>query len=254
MRLNAPQLTEFVAAIFEANKSGPGEASAIARHLVSANLAGHESHGVVRVPRYVKYVEDGEVFVNRTGTLDVDGGAVVVIDGNGGFGQTIGEQAAEIGIERARAHGVALVGIRHVGHLGRLGGWAEHAAAEGIVSMHFVNSPGRGGIQVAPFGGRERRLPPNPFSVGVPSPTGRHFILDFTASVVPEGKVLVALNSGALLPEGAAIELDRQAHARSPRLLRPPGRRPSAHRRAQGVGPLHGDRSPGRRAHRRRRQ
>jgi uncharacterized oxidoreductase len=206
MRLESSRLTKFVAAIFQANKSDAGEADTIARHLVSANLAGHESHGVVRVPRYVKYVDDGEVHVNKVGTLEVDAGGVVIIDGNGGFGQTIGEQALQVGIERARAGGVALVGLRHVGHLGRLGGWAEYAAAEGLVSMHFVNSPGRGGIQVAPFGGRERRLPPNPFAIGAPSASGRDFILDFTASVVPEGKVLVALNAGALLPEGAAID------------------------------------------------
>lgn len=206
MRFNAARLTEFVAAIFAANGSNRSEAESIARHLVSANLAGHESHGVVRVARYVKYVADGEVSPNRTASLDIDSGAVVVIDGNGGFGQTIGEQAVDLGIERTKTHGVSLVGIRHVGHLGRLGGWAERAAAKGIVSLHFINSPGRGGIQVAPFGGRERRLPPNPLAVGAPSPDGRHFILDFTASVVPEGKVLVALNEGKELPEGAAID------------------------------------------------
>jgi uncharacterized oxidoreductase len=206
MRLKSSRLNEFVAAIFRANKSNPQEAETIARHLVSANLAGHESHGVVRVPRYVKYVEDGEVHDNKNGTIEIDSGGVIVLDGNGGFGQTIGEQASRIGIERARKHGVALVGIRHTGHLGRLGGWAELAADEGLVSMHFVNSPGRGGIQVAPFGGRERRLPPNPFAIGIPSSSGRDFILDFTASVVPEGKVLVALNAGTLLPEGAAID------------------------------------------------
>ncbi len=206
MLLKPEQLTSYVSDIFVANKSRRGEAEAIARHLVASNLAGHESHGVVRVPRYVKYVADGEVQANQTGSLILDAGATVLIDGNSGFGQVIGEDAVRLGIDRARQSGVALVGIRNVGHLGRIGGWAELAAAEGIVSLHFVNSPGRGGIQVAPFGARERRLPPNPMAIGIPRPDSAPFILDFTASVVPEGKVLVALNAGELLPEGAAID------------------------------------------------
>jgi uncharacterized oxidoreductase len=207
-RVKADRLTDFVAAIFEANGSNRSEAEAIARHLVGSNLAGHDSHGVVRVPRYVNYVRDGDVLPNRSATIDVDFGGVVVIEGNGGFGQSIGEQAVDIGIRRARELGVALVGIRHVGHMGRLGAWAEQAAAEGLVSLHFVNSPGSRGIQVAPFAGRDRRLAPNPMAIGVPAPTGPHFILDFTTSVVPEGKVLVALNEGKLLPEGAAVDAD----------------------------------------------
>jgi uncharacterized oxidoreductase len=76
---------------------------------------------------------------------------------NGGFGQPIGEEALKLGIVRAKERGLSLVGIRHVGHLGRLGGWAELAADEGLVSLHFINSPGLGGIQVAPFGARERK-------------------------------------------------------------------------------------------------
>src|SRR5712691_1187305 len=102
MLLNAPHLTDYVTGIFLANGSEAGEATSIARHLVASNLAGHESHGVVRVPRYVKYVEDGEVVPNRKGTIAVDGGSLLVIDGNGGFGQPIGEEAVRLGIARAR--------------------------------------------------------------------------------------------------------------------------------------------------------
>jgi uncharacterized oxidoreductase len=202
------QLTDFVTRIFEANGSSPGEAQAIARYLVSSNLAGHESHGVARVPRYVGYVRDGQVRVNQTGTIVTDTGAIVVIDGNAGFGQAIGERAVRLGIERALKHGIALVGIRNTGHLGRLGAFAEAAAESGLVSLHFVNSPGRGGIQVAPAGGRERREAPNPLSIGVPNADGPPFLLDITSAVIPEGKVMVALNRGDALPEGAAIDAD----------------------------------------------
>ena len=132
------------------------------------------------------------------------------IDGNAGFGQTICKQAVTLGIERALERGVALVGVRNTGHVGRVGAWAELAAAKRLVSLHFVNSPGQGGIQVAPAGARERRIAPNPLAIGIPKPSGPPFLLDITSAVIPEGKVLVALNRGELLPEGAAIDADGQ--------------------------------------------
>jgi uncharacterized oxidoreductase len=201
-------LTGFVARIFEANGSSEIEAKAIAHYLVASNLTGHESHGVARVPRYVGYVKDGQVRTNQTGTIVSDTGTIVVIDGNGGFGQAIGDQGVRLGIERALKHGLALVGIRNTGHLGRLGAWAELAAEKGLVSLHFVNSPGRGGIQVAPAGGRERREAPNPMSIGIPNADGPPFLVDITSAVIPEGKVMVALNRGDQLPEGAAIDFE----------------------------------------------
>jgi len=109
-----------------------------------------------------------------------------------------------------------VIALRHAGHLGRIGGWAEMAAARGLVSLFFVNSPGRGGIQVAPAGGRERRLAPNPLAIGVPCQDGPPLVLDITTSVVPEGKVRVALNRGAELPEGAVVDAEGRP-SRDPR-------------------------------------
>jgi uncharacterized oxidoreductase len=208
--LQTEQLGDFVTQIFVALGSDRPEAETVSRFLVDSNLAGHESHGVVRVPRYVGYVKSGQVRLNQTGSVMVDAGNLVVIDGNAGFGQTICQQAVTLGIERALERGVALVGVRNTGHVGRVGAWAELAAAKSLVSLHFVNSPGRGGIQVAPAGARERRVAPNPLAIGIPKASGAPFLLDITSAVIPEGKVLVALNRGELLPEGAAIDADGQ--------------------------------------------
>ena len=112
-----------------------------------------------------------------------------------------------LAVEKARAYGVAVVGLRNSGHLGRIGDWAELAAAKGLISIHFVNTSGLGMI-VAPFGGTERRMSTNPVSIGVPMPEGPPLVLDCATSVVAEGKVLVALNGGKPLPEGALIERD----------------------------------------------
>ena len=206
--LRADRLNDLVTRILVALGSERAEAETVAEYLVGSNLAGHESHGVVRVPRYVGYVRDGQVRLNQVGTMVCDAGGVAVIDGNAGFGQTICQNAVTFGIGRALERGVAVVGVRNTGHVGRVGAWAELAAAKRLVSLHFVNSPGRGGIQVAPAGALERRLAPNPLAIGIPRPDGPPFLLDITSAVIPEGKVLVALNRGDLLPEGAAIDAE----------------------------------------------
>ena len=207
LAIDAGRLREAVAAIFTAAGCAEEEGARIARYLVESNLTGHDSHGVIRVPRYVYWLDAGTVRAGRHVKTVMDAGAVAVLDGDHGFGQTIGEEAITLAVEKAREYGVAVVGLRNSGHLGRIGDWAELAAAEGLISIHFVNTSGLGMI-VAPFGGTERRMSTNPVSIGVPMPDGPPLVLDCATSVVAEGKVLVALNGGKPLPDGALIERD----------------------------------------------
>ena len=97
-----------------------------------------------------------------------------------------------------------MVGLRNCGHLGRLGDWAEMAAAAGQVSLHFLNTSGA--QRVAPFGGSDRRLSTNPLAIGVPLAGGDPAILDITTSTVAEGKLMVALNKGEQVPEGWIVD------------------------------------------------
>ena len=205
--IDAGRLRAAVGAIFAAAGCSAAESARISHYLVRANLAGHDSHGVIRVPRYVHWLRGGAVRADRTTRTVIDAGPVVVLDGDHGFGQTIGEQALSRAIEKARAFGVAVVGLRNTGHLGRIGDWAELAAAQHLISIHFVNTTGLG-MLVAPFGGTERRMSTNPIAIGIPMPDGPPVVLDCATSVVAEGKVLVALNGGRPLPQGALIERD----------------------------------------------
>ena len=207
LAIDAGRLREAVAAIFAAAGCDEAEGARIARYLVEANLTGHDSHGIIRVPRYVHWLDSGTVQAGRSIRIVMDAGAIALLDGDHGFGQTIGEQAVMLGVEKAREHGVSVVGLRNSGHLGRIGDWAELAAAEGLISIHFVNTSGLG-MLVAPFGGTERRMSTNPIGIGVPMPDGPPLVLDCATSIVAEGKVLVALNGGKPLPEGALIERD----------------------------------------------
>ncbi len=196
-------LRPYIAAIFEAAKVAPEEAGRIAHHLLGANLAGHDSHGVIRVPRYVTWLEEGKVRAGQTITVVLESPTHAVVEGNLGFGQTIGPLTVDLGIAKARAAGLAVVTLRNSGHIGRIGDWAERAAEAGLVSIHMVNV-GLGEI-VAPFGGTQRRFGTNPLCIGVPQPGGPPLLLDFATSVVAEGKVLVASNGGKPLPHDALV-------------------------------------------------
>ena len=219
----ASEIEACVAKIFCADGSPKSEAASIARHLCSANLAGHESHGLLRVPLYLQWRQEGRVRYAAQPEVIKDAGAWVWIDGNGGFGQRIGEFVVDFGVERSRELGTSIVLLKGSGHLGRLGGWAERAAKQGIVSMHFLNSPGRQGIQVAPAGGREARMAPNPLAIGVPQAGGPPLVLDMTASVIPEGKIKAALNAGNQLPPDAVLDHAGQV-TRDPRAFYGPPR------------------------------
>ena len=205
VRIPAATLRGMIGDIFAAAGCDGAESARIADHLLDANLAGHDSHGVVRTPRYVDWLRLGHVRAGQDAEIVTDGGAFALLDGHFGFGQTVAPQAVALGVERAAASGSCIVALRNAGHIGRVGAYAETAAAAGLISIHMVNVAGS--TLVAPFGGVERRFSTAPFSVGVPL-DGRPVVLDFATSRVAEGKVLVASQGGKPLPGDALIGPD----------------------------------------------
>ena len=200
----AARLTELVAAIMHAAGSSVEESRTIARRLVDSNLVGHDSHGVIRVSKYLDWMHKDWLRTNQPPTLVFDSDTLAIVDGNRGFGQVIGEYATRLGIEKAAHKGVAMIGLRNCGHLGRLGDWAEMAAEARQVSLHFLNTSGA--QRVAPYGGSDRRLSTNPLAIGVPVAGGDPVILDVTTSTVAEGKLMVAVNKGENVPEGWIVD------------------------------------------------
>jgi hydroxycarboxylate dehydrogenase B len=205
--LDAERLERLVGAIFEHAESSPEEARTIARHLVAANLVGHDSHGVIRVSRYVGYWREGKVRANQRATIAYQTDSLALVDGQRGYGQVIGEQAVRIGIDKAQKCGIAMVGLREVGHVGRVGDWAEMAADAGQVSLHFVGTTGIGALMV-PFGGTDRRLSLCVVAAGIPRRERPPVIYDIATSMVAEGKVFVAKNKGVPMPEGHLLDKD----------------------------------------------
>src|SRR2546422_5317296 len=125
MRALQDRLKNLVSTIFAAAGCRPPENERIAHYLVEANLVGHDSHGVIRVPSYVDWLRAGKVVANQELKIVFENEVIAVTDGQFGFGQTMGEKAMELGIAKCRRHGVAVVALRNPGHLGRIGDWAE---------------------------------------------------------------------------------------------------------------------------------
>lgn len=206
VRVHHERLSAFVIEIFSGAGSSKREAGLIARHLVTSNLRGHDSHGVGSIPVYIRNIRSGDLPLNAALTTVTDTESLLICDGNGGAGQVIAHDAIDLGIAKARRNGVALVGLRNSHHIGRIGHWAEQCAEAGMVSIHFVNVVSD--PSVAPFGGTAARVGTNPFSVGIPRGGERPIILDFATSKLAVGKVRVAQNKGHPLPEGALLTAD----------------------------------------------
>jgi uncharacterized oxidoreductase len=205
MRIPHQSLKSLVGTMFAAAGCLPPEPERIAHYLVEANLVGHDSHGVIRVPTYVQWLREGKVLANQKLRVVFENEVIAVVDGQFGFGQTMGEEAMRLGIQKSDLHGVAVVALRNPGHLGRIGDWALMAARAGKLSLHFVNTSGVG-ILVAPVGGIERRLSANPVAAGIPVRGAPPIVWDISTSVIAEGKIRVALNKGVTVPDGSIID------------------------------------------------
>jgi uncharacterized oxidoreductase len=197
-------LTCAMEAIVAAGGSNEREARLVAENLVTANLLGHDSHGIGMIPRYIDAVLEGGLAPNQHPKATIDTGALLALDGCKGYGQTIGREAMQMAIERTKRHGSCIMTLGNSHHLGRIGHWAEMAVAEGFVSIHFVNVISH--ARVAPYAGRDARFGTNPCTIGVPLPGEPPFVLDFATSAVAQGKLRVAHNKGAKVPFGRLID------------------------------------------------
>ncbi|MDP6374974.1 MAG: malate/lactate/ureidoglycolate dehydrogenase [Pseudomonadales bacterium] len=205
MLIEQQQLTDFVTEIFTTAGSTEVVAREVADHLVWANMKGHDSHGVGMIPTYVHNIGVGHLKQDAHAEIVKDNGAVLLIDGQFGFGQVVGREATDIALERAKNTGIVCAGVRNCHHLGRIGTYGEVCGSAGFVSVHFVNVVGHE-PQVSPWGGRDRRMSTNPFCCVVPRPDAMPIVLDMATSAVALGKVRVAHMKGEAVAEGCLVD------------------------------------------------
>lgn len=199
-RITAETLTAFALDLLAAVDVERSDAEAVVAHLVDANLCGHDSHGVVRLPWYVRQLGEGELVRGVSLKVLRESPATLVCDAQLGFGQVQMLRLAERLVEKSQSVGVACGTLRDSGHIGRLGAYAEWAAERGLAALLTVNDNGVFRV-VAPPGGREPRISTNPISIGVPTPEGP-LVYDASTSVVAQGKVLLRRLNDEPCPPG----------------------------------------------------
>lgn len=197
-------LTDFARNLFLAANVPEAEADRVAQSLVLSNLCGHDSHGVIRVIQYLGALADGRLKSGVDLKMDRETAANVVADGQWGLGQVQAHRLLDRLIPKAEQLGIAAGTLRHSGHVGRLGEYAERVTSQQFAFFATVNNHGFG-RGVAPPGGTEARIGTNPICIGAPTP-GDPLILDIGTSVVAEGKVRVAFNKGIEAPDGWLLD------------------------------------------------
>src|SRR5215467_2838085 len=203
--IDAARLETTATRIFERLGAPAADAALIARMLVRANLRGHDSHGVIRIPQYCASLAEGSMNPRPEITTVIDTSVIAVLDGDRGFGQVVARRGMELAIAKAKAHGLSAVALRRTNHVGRLADWAEMAAEQGLIGMVWANA--KGGLNVAPWGGAGRRLGTNPHAIAVPGPNGTVAMShDFATSVWAEGKLRVKFNRGEAAPPGIMLD------------------------------------------------
>jgi len=187
--------------LFVALGATADEARVVAEHLVNSNLAGHDSHGVLRIPQYAKMIEEKRIVPGAPIEVERDTPTMTVLNGHWGFGQFIAKRAFDIAMGKARNSAISCVAAHNCNHVGRVGEYTEMVAAQGMIGIAMVNNHG-GGQVMCPHGGTAKRLSPNPISVAFPTGASDPILLDITSSVVAEGKLRVKRNRGEKIPLG----------------------------------------------------
>jgi len=203
-RIAADQLREFASKLLAAGGTTAQEASIVGDSLVGANLRGHDSHGVMRIPYYLGQLAKQEIKSDVELTFLRETPSVVAADAQWGFGQVQARRLIERLIDKARGGGVAIGTLIHSAHIGRLGEYCELAAEAEMVSMVMANTHGAA-RRVAPVGGRAPRLGTNPLAIGAPHGE-KPLILDIGTSATAEGKVRVKRIAKQTCPEGWLLD------------------------------------------------
>ncbi len=188
---SADELRTVGTTLFTAAGASTEVARTVTDSLVAANLKGYDSHGIAQITGYLRKIQGGSLDPNVRPTVLNESPSSALVDGHWGFGQITAIFATDLLIQKTQATGVAAVGIRHCNHIGRLGQFAEQAAAADVLSMITLCGGGIG-TSTTPYGGAGRTLGSNPFAFGLPAGEEPPVIVDFATTMVAGGRIAVA--------------------------------------------------------------
>jgi len=219
--VQAERLTQIGVTLLRAAGASEEEAQAVAVGCVNANLAGHDSHGVIAIPTYIDRIKAGHIVPGAPWTIVQESPTTTVIDGHWGFGFHVNAKAMALTIEKAKIANVAACTVFRQSHVGRLATYPLMAVEAGMIGMATADS-GRSPKIVAPFGGREARLGTNPISIAVPSDLDAPFYLDMATSAVAAGKIALAVSRNEDIPQGWIVDAEGR-HTTDPKQYRKGG-------------------------------
>ena len=197
-------LTIFARAVFESAGVSPDNAAIWAETLIWANLRGVDSHGVLRIPRYVQLLESGEINARPNIQRLISAGAIALLDTDRAPGPVAMHRAMDEAIEHARSVHVGWCVARNITHAGAVGHFALKAAAAGMIGVVMTASV----PLMAYHGSKGSVVSTNPIAIAVPAANRPPLLLDMATATVALGKITQARNSGATIPSDWGIDKD----------------------------------------------
>ena len=195
------RLRDFVVEVLGCLSVPLPDATTTADCLVSADLEGHASHGVIRLPFYANRLRQGLVTPQPVMRVIAERAAAATLDAGNGLGPVAGTRAMELAIAKARHTGVGVCAVRASNHLGALSYYVKQAATQGLIGLSVTNTP----PAMAPPGGRQPFLGTNPIAAAIPT-SSHPIVIDLATSQVARGRILAAARAGEAIPQGWALD------------------------------------------------
>jgi ureidoglycolate dehydrogenase (NAD+) len=214
----------FCVKLLVAHRVPKDQAECIVDCLLQADIWGISSHGILRLPVYVRRVDRGALQREAIRQIAQDSKTTAILEGGNAFGQILATWAMELAIIKAETMGVGVVGVRNSHHFGAAGVYSVMATTRGMMGIAMSNTT----PLMPAIGGRQAVVGNNPLSLAVPGPGGRPIILDISLSVAALGKIMVAKDLGQAIPSNWALDsngnpTDNAAEALATGLLLPIG-------------------------------
>jgi L-2-hydroxycarboxylate dehydrogenase (NAD+) len=171
--------------------------------ILFAHKTGKGTHGITRLPIYVKKIRNGSLNSKSEFSFLKDAGVVSVMDANHGFGQLAAKYALDKAIDKAATFGVGVVTVRNSNNFGTAAYFLDYAVKEGVIAIIMANSA----PAIAPWGGDKPLFGTNPIGFGFPVREGKPpIIFDMATSLAARGKIRLAAKNGESIPLGWALD------------------------------------------------
>ncbi len=202
-KIDPLQLLKFCKVLLSAGGMPTDDADLVGDLLVRGELRGYPGHGVIRIPQYLRFIQNGTYRLDTRPVVERGGKISAVVDGNHYIGQVAARFAMELAITKAQAHGVGIVCLRRAGHTGRLADYMEMATKQGLIGFGAASV---GSAATTLYGGRKPIIGTNPMAFGIPARHGRDIIFDFATASMSMGEIQTRVRNQEKIPDGVMLD------------------------------------------------